>query len=1674
MCAVNVPPLLMSISDELPFSHRYALVHCLNAGQIDTFCTMLSGVSTAVLQNTSFTAELIKCLPCMTAEGLHDQVISILYIIPNPAMLWEGLHPPACRLAQVRQSMGLIPLEVPLPDQIQDSHLKTMAKYGMTDSLTRALQKMLLPCPELCYSHLVHLAASSGQLHTVEAVYEHLHSYRTSIQNELQAVTSWSISTPWSDSESVFWSIVLYTAASCGHEGLALRAITRIMSAVLNNARCMTEVQNTSMGYTVLHWVCYWGMEGLMMQISNLLPEHFTDLHKAPLTPLDCAIGMAKLSTVVKFVNPAAIVTDLASHFFDFDESDDLSEGIYVLEQCCTSVKQLSVKPSIAALFYLLTLGWFTRLMECNTIALREGVTPEGSESSTPGRLTKCSTLSGMPTFAASIAHFLYCLIQGEDKVVSAFLGGPKLRAVSEGLLTILVEESSVPLFQLAARSCSVFTLVALLQAFSKAPRRSINFTCRNAVWPALFVSAQHGNALIASELLAHGADMGFRDKQKQNVLHIAVSSGSVDTVKCLLNEKHSKILMLEASASGISPLQIAIQNGSYEIVFAMKNLVPAKRWMDQTEGHHTCYGWFDYLMKQNVLGWEEQGFTAVPSATYSLRALTKNPLDTALNAARYNHPFILYSILRICTDFAKQMCDMKEAYLPAFAEVALTQEDIVLPYIKVPLLVQCMRFGHEESMVQLLRAKLRHDPLYVTDASSLVEREDCFRTACKIGSELLLSCLMEFGVLSTMSEATLMEGIKDMILLGYAHTAAQFLFDTSLSLEDTGWNWDQFPLIFQSIFNPNFSLTDSFDLMKMGYLAFSLQDMWLSYKGWTSDLLQLVQSTNRSVVEVASRRKQGAMALPLHDQPPIPLTVDWQAFDRLSGELRTSSYLQHSPLLTECVVFSSMVVHGIAQLCTSTTDEVEVKALHISVTVDSNPDLQFMDGSCSVCLSYSTHHKALVFPEMSQPVSSLSSVSPIIRVECADVVQGVFAHSLKQVLSAKHKVITDCKDIDEQWINFPDTHDSILAVVMHLAADLEAVLSTLLAPNFQLFPEANGPQLGDGHTAGTVLRSSYSSLVAPVLRRLQEVHVKLVMGEDLSAFYCSVEDSVLELTYTLVADDGNATHPHVEGTLPDVVLHSLASCLLQTRSEELVTSLCCRLRQAFAVSESTLGDTDIAITMPDGQLLENVEEPRLQAAMLKWLLRPASNLMIFLELAEVAQNIPAFKDSYRNLLWNGLNINVQLRGFLSLSTKKGVFNLTVPVVKDVTPLGPLFADLAASCSVPSHLHSFAAIEHLVYPSRCQLTEASALALQYATVGTVRFSVLLCNSSGKVFDREPSNLTSVDITITSLSASKLVQYHWQRQRDDSEQTMSDPLLLVRKDADQGCISCEWQAQDTHCHSVRIRVNGTDISHSPVRLFVGSRLKSRDHSAMTSKHGRPTLPSRYLTHSLNQVSHWFLLQDHYGEISCGAGRPLVFLLSHAHDKGCTSIPKANVPARLQRSSSGDIIKVEPPTYSRLQSISGNSPTPQHEESYKQHPRHFLTVCAERGGYSNWLSFSAGNVQVLVLPKNVNKKDISYWKQNMRVHSVKLDYGRYRLAVLQPCCGSFRVMAACASCQEELHVHCSTPTPLSKPILCTVLPGLVDPQHTILASSMAGIQEVKNGTKRKGWLLSVCAL
>lgn len=1659
---------------ELPLPRRYAVIDCLVAGQTDTFCAMLSGVSAAMLQNTNFVAELVKCLPRMAAEGLHEQVSSTLHLCPSPAVLWEGMHSPACRLAQVCQIMGLTPPEVPLPEQLQDHHLRAMAKYGMADLLAAALQRVSLPCGELCYSYLVHLAASSGQLPTVEVVYEHLHSYGTGIQKELQTTTPWSISAPWSDSESLFWSIVLYTAARCGHEGLAVSAITKILSAALNMARCMTGIQSR-WGYTVLHWVCYWGMERLLVQVGNLPSEHFTALHKAPLTPLDCTIGMATLSAIATFVSPAAITADLTCHFLDFDESDSSS---FVIPLCYGNGFQLSMQPGIAALFHLLTLGWFARLMESNRLASIEGMSEEGSK---PSYLHLHTRPSAVPAFAASINHFLCCLEQGEDTAVSAFLSGLKLPALSESLLMVLVESASVPLFQLAARSYSVSTVVALLRAFSKELRSSINFTCPGAAWPALFISAQHGNAPITAKLLSHGANMGHRDKQKQNVLHVAVASGSVETVKHLLHEKHSKILVLETDAFGLSPLQIATLTGSYEMVFAMKELVPAKRWKEQVEGFHTCFGWFDYFLRQNALGWKDQDFSVVPSAAYSLRASASRPLKIALKAAQYNHPFILYSILRISTnDLVKQLCDLKEAYLPAFAEVALAQKDTFIPHIKVPLLVQYMKAGHEKSMVELLSTKFQHDPLYLTNPNALAETGACFKVACEIGSKKLLSCLMEFGVLGNISETALMDGLKDMILLGYVHSAAQFLSDTSLSLSGTAWNWDHFPLVIQSIFNPNFDLTTSFDWKKMGHHAFPLQDMWLSYKGWTQALLQLVQSTNHSVQQVAALRMKDEMALPVPNKPPVPLTVDWRTFDQLADEMRSSGCLQHCPLLTECVVFSSLVVHGLAQLCISTSEEEEINSVHISVAVDEEPDVLFMDASCHVWLSYSTHHGVLVFPELPSPVCSPCPVQPVPHLEVADVIQGVFCHSLERVLGRKHEVVCNSRDIEEEWIEFPKLHDAILAVVILLASDLEVVLSTLLAPSFQLFPDASGPHLDDSpsHTAGMVLQSSYTPLVAPVLKRLKKVHVKLVMDEEPAVFDCNMEDGVLELTYTLVTDSSIAMCHSMEGSSPDAVLAGLATCLLQARSEELVTALCHRLRRTFAVSKSTLGDTDIAIRMPDGQLLENVEDTKLQAAVLKWLLSPVSSLMVFLELVDVAQNIAACKASFRSLLQNGLHIYLQESGSFALSTKKGVFSLTVPVVGAVIPLGTLFANLAASCSVPSRLHSLAVLERFVYPSKCQLTKPSVSALQYPTVGTLQFSVLLCNCSGQVIEGAPSNLTSVDIVITSPNASKSVKCQWRP--DAPQQPVPDQPLSARMDPVQGCILCVWKARDTLCHSVRIRVNGTDISHSPFKLFIGSDFKSVDHSAMPWIVPNPSLPSPYLTHSIDRMSHWFLAQDHGGLTSCGTGRSLVFILSHAHGKECTSVPKpASVPARVQRTPTGDIAIAPPPTYSRLPSVSGNSPSPQPGATHTQPPQHFLTVCAQRGGYSSWLTFSAGNVQVLVFPKSgVSDKDIaSSWKQKIRVHSVKLDSGRYRLAVLQPCCGTFHVMAACARCQEVLQVYrdpCQATPGLSTPIFCTVVPGLVNPHYTIMARSMAQVQAVKRGDdlKKGRKLVSTC--
>ena len=286
---------------------RYVFLEVLTSTNLDLFCRMLHSAVEVLGQDcyqpdeeADIVCAIVSYLPMMFGRGLYSEVQFILENVRGVGdALWPGSHPMACRLAALYRFNDIECPLFPLPSSIGEHHLKVIAKYGLSDCLRAALRSTDVP-EDVFYSDLIHWAASSGDYSTLEAVYECLESYHCRLVEECESSqASRAVSAPWTDSESLFWSTALFSAASCDHQTLAIKAIDKIVSSP-SRKKSLTQIRNNSL--TVLHWACYWGMSELLSTTEGLTHENFVDAYHGPLTPLDCAIGTANLRHIADFI----------------------------------------------------------------------------------------------------------------------------------------------------------------------------------------------------------------------------------------------------------------------------------------------------------------------------------------------------------------------------------------------------------------------------------------------------------------------------------------------------------------------------------------------------------------------------------------------------------------------------------------------------------------------------------------------------------------------------------------------------------------------------------------------------------------------------------------------------------------------------------------------------------------------------------------------------------------------------------------------------------------------------------------------------------------------------------------------------------------------------------------------------------------------------------------------------------------------------------------------------------------------------------------------------------------------------------------------------------------------------------------------------------------------------
>ena len=1728
----------------LSFTCRYVFLEVLRSNNTALFSKMLPTAVEKLRERHSHSKDnddivkaIVGHLPAIFAGGLYSELQLILESVPGiGSALWEGSFPMAGRLKGLHTLNKVDSPSFPMPDDVSPENMKAMARFGLCDNLRLALDSMELP-EDVDFSELIHWAAISGDYTTLEIVYSHLDTYRFRLVKECEdSAARRAVQMPWTDSESLFWSVALFSAVSSNCESLAIKTIDKIVSSP-SRKQSLIKVRGNCL--SALHWVCYWGMSELLSTTDGLTHETFVDNYHGPLTPLDCAIGTANFGCIAHFISKSDLIPKLVDtdNFYGLYEEGIGDEDSYLMcemaKVCCSipvclysngdysyRAKSFVVSRKLAGLFHLLTLGWFNRLMSSNaqcTSTSRSNVSRPLYSQILHLRTAYYPTIEDRPHFLAmSLQIFLSGLLDGRHHEVRSFLEGQKVSDLKESLLMLLVEEGSLPIMQLASLSQSVDTINAVLECLSSTAIRKkiVDFSNKTFQNSSLLVAASVGAPECVSRLLASGGSLKFRNKASQNVLHLAVMSKSFETVCVLLEQKTISVLVLDKDKYEDTPVSLAVDNGQFEMLHAMKSKVPAKRWKEEVVQKYKDMfkGWFRCLMQGNDRGWKEAGFSTTPSPQHSLCSGKASHLSVANEAASCNNPHVLYAVIHVCGEgIVSQICGETKNYTEALAEVALLEKSLFLPHVDVIKLISSVKqAGCDKASVDLLREKLGDNPLFFSDPTSASADflDEVFTHACESGSQRLISCLMDFGVLHTCSKEQLGRWFETMLKKGHIEQAATFLFQTDLSPTFESEHFHS-PLLL-SIFDQNFDLPQYFNGsdFRMGVREyqhqFYLPEAWLSYT-WSAELSQIAQR-NPSLRRVADLRNNHYISLLTPGGNSLEVSFDWRGFDNVARSVAENcDRLENCPLLTECIVFSSLVIPHIGHLWDLISEDVSYRSVYVSVVMSEEARAKISySPDCHITLSYSTSSHAFTFPDVPMSPMPVEPLPPIPKpslkesvgqLACRSIyplvkeaVGGRAHRSVRSLATLRQHTTVEVADLEDLWEEYPDQQRVILDGIVSLFHQVEDVLLTILSSSYKLFdqrPVSALECMSGNFEQHKVLYSSVVSVARPVLNTLKAVHFNVTCSSSSSpGVMCSLENHVLEVNVSLCwLQEGWS--PFSDDNvwllkLPSMqaMLEALSSCLLCVRAQQLVNRLVHKL--CLDMKCSTIDNTSLSIVLPDEKRVEHSNDSRTQAAILKWLVLGKSGLLTFLNLVKMLGRQTSLYSTLRDYLFNGFRIEVHVSHSPALVTDRGWLTLVLSMEEQNDDIDTLCQSICTFGRLNLKKHTLGTnLSPYVFPSQCRVANSSVATLYYPVLGKNSLTIELCDYRGDLISRESDNLCRVEVKVM-FEDKRICECVWTPEMEKG--TEHQQSLVIRKES-HNSLSVTWNSQVGDVvpglYHLGIKINREHILRSPLSVFLGSSFSSKSVPSLF----RPRLPSRYLHHNREQINPWFLPQDRRGATLCGTGRPLVFHLQHNNNNNnnnnCVQYscghqsPKVDVPARIRKNESGIIVRV-PVSYSRQSSTTGNSPTTDSLSSSPSYPlgtspEHHLTMCARRNGLKSWICYEAGPVQVFIQPKEPGasyKIDGVQWRKRIRVHCIQLGKGEYRLSIMQSWCGVFLMMTSCSLCHSVLTIHTSTTqkqVTASQQVMCTVLPGVIDPHQTLVASS---VEELERLSSRKG--------
>ena len=1644
------------------------MVDAINTGQYAIVKSMLNNMHLPLEEEDCIT-KLASSLPHLVLVGQNDIVDILLRIISQGAHWWRGQYPVACRVVALCSKLNVPHPSIPLPSVIEAGHMRAMAKYGMASHLKLALAMVHLPHEDCSFAELLYLAAGGGHQTVVNILYDVIGRHGDTLSDELLVKDRWSISAPWSDTESLFWSVVVYFAVRYNHKLLAKDGMHKIVSAAFNTRKILTDVAGND-GATVLHWICFWGIEDLLVHFEGLVLEDITSTYSCPQSPLEYALAVGNIPAVSQFIGKSDVTPKMVKGILNIS----LRETLLKLPDRFVSPNKsryVNVPSDKAALFYVLTLGWFSRLMQPATapdeVTEPDKVTEGFSHASVVDQNERnpvCRSKQGLHPVMMSLRHFISSLQSGKHRNVAAYLwNGRHTHVIQQLLLQMYKDDCQIPFLEIAVMSGSLLTIKALLSAFKKIPRIVLDFRGDSVWFSPLLMGAACSFPSSLTHLLSCGADIRSEGQWHRNVLHIAVLSKCTQSVKVLLEDKRSRLLISKKDDFCSSPLEMATANGQYEMVKLMKESLPAIKWKeiqknsDQSllEGTASLQGgtpgWFRLLMEQNEAGWPQE-LQVLPSLAY--QTSTFGFLD---------NPHFIYSVAEASVGqyITKAYIQEMKRYTPGFTMVALLKKDLFLPHMSLQVAIHSAAQFHHDVLVQLVDACLRFH-VSVPDAES---GDLFFLMAAQSGNHALLECLVKYGILASVSSEMIVTGLQHMLGKGHLQMATLFMQQAGIPTLDISWQENGYPILLQSIFDSSFNYVEHFDLASMTHLVdtdvrrntisrmrptFELQEGWLSFgRRWTKELLERVLR-NRHIQKVVDLRNQyGATIISLSPSYSLRVLIDWPAFDLVAQEMRENGGFQFCPLLTECLV-TALVVKPVIHTCSTLALE-GTTSQDVSLTVQLDGTASWEEGfsGITISLSYSTEEHSLVFPVPPTAEESVQEVpsetSPGISV--SSLVRDLASSSLS--LSSYLQLSIECIELKELWNSGTVRQEDIVCSLVHLFRDLKSVMQSLLSRRPVL--RSSNQLLGDDDAEVDLSEFVHSHVVFayPVLRNwVRRTEITIQLSEEGEAVCTSsVEDNTFFLSFSLLVTVHQEGPEMVEVPSYEMMFNSIAHSVFQAVSDNIIRKLCRQIKNAFDLV--SLDERAVSVLTPWGTAIDDITDSGLQACLLRWLMSPRSDLPDFLGLFACVTNGNSYLVDVKQLIaLNGITIEMGSTEETALKLESG---------KPVLFLGSRRSKTLETMScLPRTICEAVVYEDVVntvVPSKCRLVSLPRflLALEENT-----FELVLCNHLG-----DPISNMSEDPEI-DVSIRPIHRAYWMVQHSTwpGDYKYDNPRIQRKS---HNTFTIKWSRKRLGLYRVQIKVNGGHIACSPQTIFAGSTMDQEVAANYEYLSRHPPL-----THNYRCIYKPFSYQDLGCIVTCGTGRPLIFLISHS-DKTCDPI-RTSVLAKLQRCSLRHGVtgfrRKSAPAFERGMSTS-DSPLPPPMVG-GTNPIHHLTACNLQGGVLRWKSYAAGHVQVFLRSKQSAKKIHSAKKPEAYVHSSDLGNGLYRLAILQTKCGPFKLMVACSKCQKLLKINSDFQSVHTEPYqtMCTVLPGTMVPKFTRFSLSLKELKSRKNRTPKKG--------